>query len=164
MLLPETVIYYSTSTKLAHHINTLFYGQHYLWCAPVFDPLSLDALDPRRKIPVSSSPKNIYKRYTEDVEGEDTHSTLIERNRQGIKNGAVYKLAAGVITQREFEQINAMVDKAGFAQFKPILYIIPSALVKSKLKQVPVEDVANPLGIEFRIEDLIATECEIITY
>lgn len=164
MLLPKTVLYYSTSTKLAHHINTLFYGQHFLWCAPVFDPLSLDALDPRRKIPVSSSPKNIYKRYTEDVEGEDTHSKLIEQNRQGIKNGALYKLKEKVITKREFAQINVMVDKASFADFRPILYLIPLSIVKSRLKQVPVEDVANPLGIEFRIEDLLTSECEIITY
>ena len=149
------LLYYSTSTYIALHINSLFYGQHYLWCSPVFDPASLDRFNPLGKIPASSSPSNIYKSYLRDVATGDRHSALIAQNREGIKRGALYKLQQGIIDKNEYNIIHAMVDQANIVDFRPVLYLIPSTVVIAKMKRVPVEEVANPLGVEYRVEDLL---------
>ncbi len=158
----DNLLYYSAGSYLAYLINTQFYKQHYLWCSPVFNPASLSSLDPRRNIPASSSPHEIYNSYRRDVNTNDGHSSLIKMNKIGLKRGAKYKLAAGVITQNEYQIIIHKINKASISDFRPLIYLIPASIIKDRMKPVPVKMIANPLGSEYRVEDLLEGEFEII--
>jgi hypothetical protein len=106
------IMYYSTGTRLSYIINDLYYQKHFLWCSPVFNPLSLDATDPFRSIPVSSAPHGRYKRLLDDIaqENEDLHSSMISENRAKLIKGALFRLEEGLINREEFERISSQVN------------------------------------------------------
>lgn len=162
----DNLLFYSAASYLSYIINTQFYGKHYLWCAPIFNPACLSSLDPRRNIPTSSSPHDIYNLYYKDTNptSSDRHSALIRQNKLGLKRGAKFKLASGVITQNEYQIIMQKIQMASINDFRPIIYIIPAALVGDRMKTVPVKLAANPLGTEYRVEDLIEGEFEIMEF
>lgn len=165
MAVAKSLLYYSTNTYLSHYINTTFYNdQHFVWCSPVFDPTRLEAHDPRRRIPKSSSPLSIYKTYQEDVASGDLHSDAIKRNRLGLKAGAAYKLKEDIIDGDEYQMINDIVDSALIADFTPLTYLIPESMVASKIKRVSVSAQANPLSTEYMIESLLKGEFEILVF
>jgi hypothetical protein len=164
MTSPDNILYYSAGSYLAYIISAQFYKQHYLWCSPVFNPASLSNLDPRRNIPASSSPHDIYASYKRDVDTNDSHSSLISQNRLGLKRGAKHKLAAGVITQNEYQMIMLKIKMASISDFRPLLYLIPASMVKDKMAPVPIKLIANPLGSEYRIDCLIDGEFEILEF
>lgn len=159
------IVYFSVNTNLANHISARFYnGIHYVWCSPVFDPKALSKTSTRHQIPASSSPKSIYEEFKRSSEDDDNHADCIVRNKAGIKSGALKKRAAGEITDEEHDRIIRMIDKAANNKFAPLLYIIPCHLVTGKVEPVPVEELANPLSEEYRIENLKESEFEIIQY
>lgn len=160
---PDWLIYYSTCSTLAFFITTSFYNNmHFVWCAPVFNPKSLDTNDLRSKIPPSSSPYYIYWQYKEAVVSNDLHSKLIEDNKDGIMKGATIRFGKQEITQSEFTRITEMVEQATIQEFEPKIYVIPADKVASKLILVSVEKSANPLSTEYKIEDLTIGEFDII--
>lgn len=162
-MLNDNLLYYSANTFLAHFINERYYkGNHFVWCAPVFNPLKLNALDPLRNIPVSSSPFHIYHRLSEDIETLDCHSEKIRTTLIGLKKGASINKSKGVITDVEYDTIISIVDNANNKQLRPLLYVIPKALVEHKIVVVDVKNAANPLGVEYQIPDLKTGEFEIL--
>lgn len=153
---------YSTNTMLSHRIAKEFYkGRFYVWCAPVFEA-SKNPMSIYSKIPRSSSPYEIYMEYKKDVETGDLHSAKIEANRNGLKRGALEALKKGWIDDVEMETINQIIDKADITMFKPILYIIERSMVEKELIKVPVSDKANPLSVEYKIEELTEDKFEVI--
>jgi hypothetical protein len=126
--------------------------------------MSLGVLDPLRNIAASSSPHDIFVGYRDSVNTADDHSDFIERNRRGIKRGASIMLADGKIDDNQYQMINYWVDKATHIRFRPLLYLIPANMVTGKLKLVPLEETANPLGPEYRIFDLEEGEFEIVEF
>ncbi|MDD3507415.1 MAG: hypothetical protein PHY27_03185 [Parabacteroides sp.] len=157
------LFYYSTNTYLSYFISKTFYnGTFYVWCAPVFDPLSLDHLNPLCRIPPSSSPFKIYQDLKQEVNNRDLHSAKIEANRNGLKKGAINALANGLIDNDELTRINYIIDKADLTDFKPMLYLIPVSLVATRVEVVSVSERANPLSEEYKIVDLKEYEFEII--
>jgi hypothetical protein len=159
------LIFYSTNTRIAYFITEQFYNsEHFVWCAPVYNPEKLEDYDFRKKIPVSSSPFKIYKNLIDDVKSNDKHSVKIEQNRAGLKKGAAIMLDKGIIDENDFARILAIVDSAETNEFSPLLYLIPAGEVKDKIKTVKVEDAANPLSTEFQIFDLKRDEFEIIEF
>jgi hypothetical protein len=109
-------------------------------------------------VPPSSSPLAIYRALHEDVKHNDHHSAKIEANRQGLVRGADMKLAAGAIDDRAASEIAEITRLASVADFRPLLYVIPYALVDRDAKEVPVAQRAHPLSDEFQIESL-SREC-----
>ncbi|KAA6346150.1 hypothetical protein EZS27_006320 [termite gut metagenome] len=159
----DNLLFYSTNTYIANNIASQFYsGMHYVWCSPVFDPKSLDAMNVWKNIPPSSSPYNIYWQLKQDVESKDMHSPKIEANKVGLKRGALEALKNKMIDDVEYSEIIYMIDTVDIDSFRPLLYLIPKSLVFSKIEEVPIEKRANPLGIEYRIKNLQNTEFEII--
>jgi len=158
----KKLIYYSINSYLAFWINENFYNNHFVWCAPVFDPSVLNEYDQNRKIPPSSAPAKIYKRYLEDVEGGDLHSAKIIENKTGLKKGAIINFESGNISEIELARINKIIDSALINEFRPLIYIIPSSMVKTKLKLVDVELTANPLSMEYQVPELNTNEFDII--
>lgn len=163
--MPDNLIYYSANSSLSHFISKTFYNSiFYVWCSPVFDPASLGSLDPRRRIPGSSSPHKIYKGFLKDVEENDLHSSLISQNRSGLKKGALEKYTKGDITDAELNIINTLVDEATISEFEPLLYLLPSDKVKVKLTKVSSSMAAHPLSEEYIIDNLEEKEFEIIKF
>ncbi|MDO7848997.1 hypothetical protein Q5H92_21715 [Hymenobacter sp. M29] len=161
----DSMLFYSANSFLSLMINRRFYnGQHYIWCSPVFNPKTLDERDPMQNIAVSSSPHHIYLGYSDSVKSRDRHSDQIERNRRGIKKGAAAMLAEKKITDDDYQRIVFIVDNAEIADFKPMLYVIPANKVHSKLSMVPVSELANPMGEEYRIFDLQDGEFDAIEF
>jgi len=160
----NNIIYYSINTKLAFLINENYYQQHFVWCAPVFDSEKLDHLNILRQIPPSSNPFTIYKRFKQDVTCKDLHSNYVTQNKTGLKKGAIQMLNKGVIDLIDFSRITTLIDKATIDDFMPFIYLIPKGLIESKVKMVDVDFSANPLSVEFQIEDLKKDEFEIIEF
>lgn len=147
------IILYSATSWLAYTIAERYYnGEHYVWCAPVFDPSSPYAH--QWHVPPTSSPSEIYKGLVEEVKRRDRHSAKIAQNKIAIIRGASVKRGAGVITKAQEKEIVAIVNAAEIADFAPLLYVIPYQLVSKKLKMVPVAERAHPLSTEFIIQRL----------
>jgi len=161
----DNLLYYSTNTYLAYIINETFYnGMHYVWCSPVFDSSTLEKYDVRKNIPPTSNPSKIYLALKSEVDEQDYHSAKISSNKKGIKAGASIMLKNGKITDQEFGVIVDMVDKSSIRDFRPLIYLIPKEIVGERLEQVPVDQRANPLSVEYRILDLYNNEFEIIEF
>lgn len=122
----------------------------------------MDTLDIRKRIPPSSSPHKIYSAYLDDINGGDLHSDKIKNNINGLKRGAIAKLAEGAIDDDEFAKINYLIDHARIEDFRPLLYVIPRNVVETKIQKVKVDQQANPLSEEYLIVDLKTHECDII--
>jgi hypothetical protein len=145
---------YSTATWLGYKINEQDYGGvHYVWCTPHFDPRS-PFLGVASAVPPTSSPKAIYQSLFAEVEAGDRHSAKIAQNRLGIQRGADVQFRKGSITESARDEILAIVEAAEVRDFRPLLLVIPYALVAMKIRQVPIKDRAHPLSEEYNLERL----------
>jgi hypothetical protein len=147
------LVLYSAQTLLAYRISQKYYAErHWVWCSPYRGFGTAAALD--SAVPPSSSPLEIYKALHEEVKRNDHHSAKIEANRQGLIKGANAKLAAKAIGEAVAGEIAEVTKLAAVADFRPLLYIIPYALIEKEVKVVPVGQRAHPLSEEFQIESL----------
>lgn len=147
------LLLYSATTWLAYAIAERYYaGEHYVWCAPVFDPRMQCTVD--RVLPPTSSPCEIYRNLYEETKRGDRHSSKIEENRVGILRGASIKKICGIITDDQEREIVSIVNAAETREFRPLLYVIPFHAVSSLAQEVPIKDRAHPMSTEFLIERL----------
>jgi len=159
--MPIPLILYSANTWLAYMIAERFYsGEHYVWCTPYFDPRQLS---PRSNaVPPTSSPSEIYHGLFEEVRRGDRHSSKIKENRIGILRGAAVKKDQGIITDKEAQDIAAILERAETRDFRPLIYVIPYAVVCGQLSEVPVPDRAHPLSVEYIIDRLHHDQFDVI--
>lgn len=149
-------ILYSIGTQLAYKIAKNYYGNiHYVWCTLEFNDI---------KQPPTSNPSKICKRYLEIISTGDRHAFELNNNMVGILRGAKAKLASKVITQKQYNEIKAIVAGARYESFYPVLYIIQSDKVKNRCVEVPVGDRASDSAVEYKIEDLKENEFEVISF
>jgi hypothetical protein len=152
----EPLVLYSTNTWLAYAIAERYYaGVHYAWCSPVYNG---STAEPHVNIPPSSSPAELYRSLVHQVERGERHSEAITNNRKGIKQGADIKLEAGIITREDHPSILGTIERAEVRDFRPVLYVIPYDRVRGMVVDVPVQERAHPLSIEYRVENL-ARDC-----
>lgn len=148
----KPLLLYSTNTWLAYAIAERFYGGvHWVWCSTFF---SQDAGVSSASMPPSAVPGEIYARLFEDVSNGDKHSAWIEKNRVGLIKGASSKKSKGIINGKVEKTIISIVQVAEIRDFRPLLYIIPFTKVARLAKEVPVDQRAHPMSIEYRIESL----------
>lgn len=146
----EPLILYSTVTQLAYHVAQHFYsGTHYAWCAPA---PSADAFVVQN--PPSSDPISLYWRYKRDIDGGDSHSDLIARQRRGIARGAVVKAELGIISADERSQIEGMAQAAPLGDFRPLLFVMPYSRVRNLARPASLDDRARASSREFIVEAL----------
>lgn len=154
------LILYSANTWLAFSINERYYGgKHYVWCTPHFDR---DNAGIATNVPPSSSPSDICRVLNADIQRNDLHSAAIERNRVGILKGASAKRASGVISPDQERDIVSILARAQLRDFRPMLYVIPWALITTRAIDVPIGERAHPLSVEYRIADLDRSEFDAI--
>lgn len=160
----EPVVLYSTNTLLAFRIAEKYYqGKHYVWCAPYFSANSLPEAE--RTTPPSSTPSAIYDRlYQEAFSGDEHEQWKIDANKTGLRNGAEAKAKAGVITEQQKLEIQAMINSAKPRHFRPLLYIIPYSSILDLLKKPAVEKRADILSEEYIIESLPRSTFDYIDY
>jgi len=159
--MPEPLLLYSTNTWLAYMIAQTFYrGEHYVWCSPYFNALAVAPAE--RTIPPSSVPGKLYRQFYDDAFSGERHSDRIRLNRAGLRRGAVFKERAGVITEDQRLEINAIVARAQNIDFRPLVYVIPFAPVRDMITEVPVGERSHPLSRECRIERLPRSHFDII--
>lgn len=151
--MPNPPLLYSANTWLAYTISQTYYGgEHYVWCHP--HPNSRRLPTGLAPLPPSSSPGDIYLALHADIQGGDLHSAKIEQNRDGIRNGARIKRAAGIITESESEDIEKIVNRSGLRDFRPLLYVIPFGPVADRVGAVPLARRASLFHEEYIIERL----------
>jgi hypothetical protein len=152
----KSPVLYSTNTWIAYMIAEQFYRQHhYVWCTPYFDPRQ-NGRD--SAVPPTSSPFEMYRSLFEETSRGERHSSKIDENRIGILRGASAKRSARVIDSKQQKQIAAIVKAAQPNDFRPLLYVIPAAIVAKRLREPPPEDKAHPLSAEYVI-DALPREC-----
>jgi hypothetical protein len=149
----DPLILYSVNSWLAYIINERYYGgEHFVWCAPVFDVEAQSRFE--QTLPPTSSPRHVYRRYREEVERADRHGPTIAENKTGILRGAIAQRQAGIINEDQQKEITVIVNAAERTEFRPLLYLIPYAFVAGLVAEVPVERRAAPLSREFLIARL----------
>lgn len=133
---------------MAYEINEKYYnGVHYVWCCPFFF---------KAGHPVSSTPRMIYNSLIDDIKSRDKHSAKIRENIAGILTGAGIKLKAGIISPKQYDDIERRLrDDWERVDFMPLIYVIPSrAKVDALIVEVPEGERAHPDSEEFKIEAL----------
>lgn len=149
----DPLVLYSTNTTLAYHIAERYYsGVHYVWCTPHFDARCVPPSVPPP--PPTSAPGDVYHDLLLEVIAGDTHSSKIRQNRAGIIKGALLKEKAGLISQKQRDEISAIVRKSEVKHFKPLLFVIPYKPAAPLLKSVPVAKRATPMSEEYIAEQL----------
>lgn len=159
----KPLVLYSTNTWLAYRIAQAYYHEkHYVWCASCFTSNNVPFYDVT--LPPSSTPGEIYFNLNEDIIRGDRHSAKIEMNKTGILKGANSKKNEGVINDNQRLEIYSIVKKAETLDFRPLIYVIPYQKVASMVKNVPIEDRAHPLSVEFKIHSLDRKQFDIIEF
>lgn len=153
---------YSTNPFIKLIINERFRKDlHYVWCGEHFDSKKHGSYSSVALTAPSSDPCVIYKQLADDVSRGDQHSAKIVQMRASLENLAVTWRNNGEITPEEAEEIVYMVKQAPFANWRPLVYVIPYSVVASRLKLVPIGQRAS-MGIEYILPDLARQEFDII--
>jgi hypothetical protein len=153
---------YSTNVLLKLLIQERFRRDiHYIWCSEHFDSSTLPKYSVSSNIAPSSNPADIYKELKIAVEKNDKHCYKIKEQKLSFKNLALDWETKGEITADDKEEIIYWVDNASFDQWRPLIYITPYELVKSRLQKVPPDKRAS-MGMEYIIPDLSRDEFGII--
>lgn len=156
------LLLYSVNPYLKYFIHQKYRGDvHFVWCSEHFDSRKLGGYSPGSNIGASSNPAVLYERLKQAVESEDEGDLKLSEQKTGLKSLAVDWNNTGKITLDEMEEIIYTIDYAHFKQWRPLLYVIPRALVDSRLIPVSRKNRAS-LGMEFRIENLRSSEFEVI--
>lgn len=153
-LKPKDFLLYSTGTEFAYKIAKEYYNNvHYVWCTDSFDA----ALQPG-----TSNPRTLCTRFLEQIIKKDRHATEINNNKAGILKGAAAKLAQGIITQEQHQEICTRVAFAENEAFYPVIYLIKKSAVRKRLMVVDPSDTASNSSVEYIIKDLQRNEFELI--
>jgi hypothetical protein len=64
------------------------------------------------------------------------------------------KLQAGVVTPKQFQEINLLIDTVQLTEFRPVVYVIPFRLVAKFATQPSLSAKAHPFSPEYLIEAL----------
>jgi len=149
-MVTSPILLYSTITRLAFDIAQRYYGGvHYVWCAPKRD-LGLHSF----QNPPSSDPLTIYWRFFEDAAGHDRHSSNIEMNKRGLLKGAAERHKQSLISDRQREIVEEIINFAELTYFMPLLVVMPFDLVKDLIAAVPSIRKASVSSEEYIIENL----------
>ncbi len=146
---------YSTNPFLKHYIQTKYRGdRHWVWCSEQFDTTKLAAYGAAAGNAPSSDPCDLYKRFSADVTRADAHSSLIESQRQAMLKHATRWHKAGEIDSATKAEIAYQARNSPVPLWRPLIYVIPRALVESRLVPVPAPKRAG-LGGEWMLEETL---------
>jgi hypothetical protein len=155
---------YSTNVFLKLLIQERYRGDiHYIWCSESFDSSSLSRYSLSSRVAPSSNPVDIYRELKDAIKRSDRHNYKINEQKVSLKNLAITWEAASEITADDKDEIIYMADNAVFDDWRPLIYIVPRALVEPRLQVVPASKRAS-FGPEYIIPDLKRNEFDIIEF
>jgi hypothetical protein len=85
---------------------------------------------------------------------EETGTAQRSLRTSAASPAAEIKLAAGIITEGQHDEIARIVDTADFRDFRPLLYVLPFAPVADRVEAVPLARRASLFHEEYTIERL----------
>ncbi len=145
---------FSTTTRIAKNIDEDFYnGNHFVWIALKFDD---------KKQAANSNPLTIANNFIREVATYDGHHDRINANKVGMMNGAMEMYKHKKISKKERKQIMTRIEISTYDEFLPLLYIIDTKKVASRIIEVPPDKAAKPDSPEYKLLDLHENEYELI--
>jgi hypothetical protein len=132
-----------------------------VWCSPAFSAGSLNKYSLGSTTPPSSDPASIYRDLAAAVANNDEHCAKIIDQRKTLLALAVDWCNAGLIPPATRDDITMTVTKAGFPQWKPLLFVIPYASVAGRVQEVPRGKRAS-MEPEYIVPDLTLDEFGIV--
>jgi hypothetical protein len=111
----------------------------------------------------SSDPFEIYRELSDACDRPDHHSEKIASQKAGLGAAALQWHSDGLITEADQADIIAIIDRATFREWRPVLYVIATDRVEARLQKVPREQRAG-VEDEFIIADLKHGEFEPIEF
>lgn len=163
----DPLVLYSVNSHLAYTINKEYYGKHFVWCATKFNTDELSA--PNRNNPPSSNPLMIYRQYVSDLKqvqiDRHFHSRFLNERINGIKNGL--EANKHTIGEEIYDELTKEIEKQQASggiwnELKPLIYVIPFALVKDRVIKASPAKAACFSSEEYIITDLKSNEFDII--
>jgi hypothetical protein len=155
------LLLYSTNTYLKYVIQRDYRGEHHVWCSPSFEAAKLGRYAAGAGTPASSDPASIYRNLNRAVRESDEHDSKIASQKTVMLALAVEWFNDGTITYDEREEITALVGRARFPEWRPLLFVTPYPLVAGRTELVPLHRRAG-LEREYIIPDLREGEFDII--
>jgi len=134
---------------------------HFVWCSETFDSTKHPAYSGASLTAPSSDPCAIYRLLAEDCKRADKHSAKIISTRSSLVSLSSKWRQAGEITSEEEEEIVYMANLSDQVLWRPLVYVIPRALVAPRLKLVPPSERAST-GVEYTIANLARNEFDIV--
>jgi hypothetical protein len=158
------LLFYSTNTMLKFRVQQLFFNErHYVWCSQYFDSAKLGRYVQGAMTPPTSDPCAIYRSIKKAINTGDQHGPKIAEQKKNLVALAAKFAKEGTITAEARNEIVGMVKKAQFLDWKPLIYVIPYALVKGREELVDVERRASGER-EWIIPDLHRSEFDILEF
>jgi hypothetical protein len=153
---------WSTNTFLKYRIQQTFQnGKHYAWCSPTFEGAALQRYAIGTGQAASSDPATIYRQLYHAVVTKDQADGKITSQKKVLRALAVNWSRAGSITEDDRDEIIAILRKSEVADWRPLIYVIPYAVVATRVKLVP-RPLRATLEPEYVVPDLSGEEFHII--
>jgi hypothetical protein len=159
---PSSPLLYSTNAFLKFFLMEKFRnGLHYVWCGDTFDSSKHGSYSIRGMNAPSSDPCSIYKILKSEIAQSERHSYKIKEQKASLQALALQWQADGSLTTEEAEEFTYIVKTAEMDLWRPLIYVIPRAIVEPRLKVVPIGSRAS-IANEFIVPDLRKEEFDVI--
>lgn len=159
---PTSLLLYSTNPLLKYLIYQRFVPDGiFAWCSERFNPSTGAGAKPWQAAPPSSNPYELYRALRQASTQGDQHDAKIITQRASIEARAIEWHASGRISLDARNEIVYWAKSAPLAEWRPVLYVIPTRLILDRCSLVPPQERAG-LGVEWRIRDLRIEEFDCI--
>jgi hypothetical protein len=163
----NTLCLYSTNPWVKWYICNKWRNDiHFVYCSPYFDPKSQGTDHEGSLIPPTSSRCAIYRDLAEAVRGPsfDRHNPKIISQQASLLKLIEGWRTDGSLSDDDEKEIVGLLRSHDYFIWRPILYIIPCALISTdRIELVPMDARAGS-GPEYIIRDLVGTEFERIRF
>lgn len=149
----KPLLLYSTNTYLKFRLQEDYRGVHHVWCSPIFSASTRGRYELGAGQPPTSDPASIYRDLYQAVAKTDEHCDKIASQKKTL-----LALAELWCTDKHMA---AIVSKARFPEWRPLLFVIPYSRVEARIKEVERDRRASSEP-EYIIEDLIRGEFDIL--
>ena len=155
---------YSCNPLMKLTLQERFYGDlHYVWCAEQWDSQTNGKYSFRSLVPPSSNPCDIYRSLKDAIARADRHNDHIGRWKSGYLARAAEQVQNDQMTEEDQAELAYMLDTPDFSMWRPLVYIIPKALVQDRIALVRPDNRAG-LGLEYTIAGLRRSEFDLLEF
>jgi hypothetical protein len=153
---------WSTNTHFKYRIQHEFGGgKHYVWCSPTFESAALPRYATGAGQPASSDPATIYRQLHTAVKTKDPGNEKITSQKKILRALALKWCREASISTNDRDEIVAMLRRSEMVDWRPLIYVIPYAVVTERAKLVPRARRTSH-DPEFIVQDLCEGEFQII--